>query len=198
MCCHPIRHLACAMVAGLGLTAAILAQTPEPVTAAPSQKLARDAAVHFALQNNPTLRSARNQRGFAEAGILDVSVPSTNVNSLVQLALDQRPDLKARRSAVDEAQAGKRLVEANRYGNPSFGPYYEFDPTRISYIGFRMGFPLPVLNTKRGEIMRADATVIKAECDMQQLEQQVSQDVQAASTPTSPRLTVSISPSGRA
>jgi outer membrane protein TolC len=117
---------------------------------------------------------------FGVFGELDVALASTDCGSLTQLALDQRPDLKARRAAIGEAEAGMRLVEANRYGNPSVGPYYEYDPTRISYPGVRLGMPLPVLNTKRGEILKAQTDVVKVRSEVQQLELQASLDVQAA------------------
>jgi outer membrane protein TolC len=117
---------------------------------------------------------------FIVSGDPDVWMPQTDPNALTQLALEQRPDLKARRAALSEAEASERLVVANRFGNPAVGPYYEYDPTRISYIGFRLGFPLPILNTRRGEIMGAKATVARVQSEVQQLEQQVSQDVQAA------------------
>jgi cobalt-zinc-cadmium efflux system outer membrane protein len=118
--------------------------------------------------------------GFGVFGDLDVPLASTDCDSLTQLALDQRPDLKARRAAISEADAAMRLVEANRYGNPSIGPYYEYDPTRISYVGARIGMPLPVLNTKRGEIIKAQTDVVKVRSEVQQLELQASLDVQAA------------------
>jgi cobalt-zinc-cadmium efflux system outer membrane protein len=118
--------------------------------------------------------------GFGVFGDLDVPLPSTEAGALTQMALEQRPDLKARRAAIGEAEAAMRLVVANRYGNLNLGPYYEYDPTRISYLGARIGLPLPVLNTKRGEIYKAETDVAKVRSEVQQLELQASLDVQAA------------------
>jgi outer membrane protein TolC len=117
---------------------------------------------------------------FLVTGDLDVSMPSTNPTSLTQLALDQRPDLKGRRAAAAEVAANERLVESNRHGNPSIGPYFQYDPLQISYWGVRVNFPIPVINKKEGEIMRARADVNQVHLGVMQLEQQVSQDVLAA------------------
>ena len=118
--------------------------------------------------------------GFGVFGDLDVPLPSTEASALTQMALEQRPDLKARRAAIGEAEAAMRLVVANRFGNLNMGPYYEYDPTRVSYVGVRIGMPLPVLNTKRGEILKAETDVVKVRSEVQQLELQTSLDVQAA------------------
>ena len=69
-------------------------------------------------------------------------LPSTDQATLTQLALNLRPDLQARRAAILEAEAAARLVRANRFGNPSMGPYFAFDPTAITYVGARMSSPV--------------------------------------------------------
>ena len=117
---------------------------------------------------------------FTLFGSLEVELPPTDQTTLTQLALDNRADLRARQNAVAEAQATLQLVEANRYGNPSIGPFYEYDNTRVSVIGARLSMPLPCLNTKRAEIMKAETDVAKVRGEVQQLELQIAQDVQAA------------------
>ncbi len=117
---------------------------------------------------------------FAVAGDVDVPLPSADQAALTQLALSQRADLLARRSAVCEAEALLRLVRANRYGNFTFGPYFEYDPTSTVYIGARIGTPLAILNTKKGEIHKAETDILKVRSEVEQLEIQASQEVQAA------------------
>jgi cobalt-zinc-cadmium efflux system outer membrane protein len=119
---------------------------------------------------------------FAVLGKLDVPLPGGDQASFTQLALEQRPDLHARRAAICEVEANLRLVESNRYGNPQVGPFYSLDDSRISTIGARIVLPLPVLNTKRAEIMKAQTDVSKVRFEVQQLETQASQDVMAALT----------------
>jgi cobalt-zinc-cadmium efflux system outer membrane protein len=117
---------------------------------------------------------------FVVFGNLDVPLPTTDQGALTQLALDRRPDLHARRAAICEAEANLRLVEANRYGNPSLAPFFSYDATRVSTGGARISFPIPCLNTRRGEILKAETDVAKVHSEVSQLELQASQDVLAA------------------
>ncbi len=73
-----------------------------------------------------------------------------------------------------------RLEIANRYGNPIVGPAYEYDATRINYIGAQLTLPLPVFNTHRGDIQQREAERNRASYDLIQTEVQIRQDVFAA------------------
>ncbi len=117
---------------------------------------------------------------FVVVGDLEVPLPGADQTALTQLALNQRADLQARRSAMCEADAALRLVNANKFGNLSLGPYYELDPTRVSYVGGRISMPLAIFNRKQGEIHKAETDVAKIRAEVQQIELQASQDVQAA------------------
>jgi cobalt-zinc-cadmium efflux system outer membrane protein len=117
---------------------------------------------------------------FGLLGSLDVPMPALDVDALTQMAIDQRPDLRARRAALCEAENALKLVEANRFGNPSIGPYYEYDPTRVTYWGARISAPIPVFNTRKGEILKAQTEVCKVRAELNQLEVQASLDVRAA------------------
>jgi outer membrane protein, heavy metal efflux system len=117
---------------------------------------------------------------FAVVGNLDIPLPPMDQAALTQMALDQRPDLHARRAAICEAEAGLRLVEANRYGNPSLAPFFSYDNSRVSTAGGRISFPIPCLNVRRGEIIKAQTDVNKVHSEVHQLEIQASQDVLAA------------------
>ena len=118
---------------------------------------------------------------FEVKGELDLPLPTTDQETYVKAALDTRPDLRARKVAVEEAQArlhGFRFPD--RFGNISFGPSYELDNTSVNYIGFALFSPVPVLNTHRGEIMQAQATVARSIADVKQIEIQSGQEVQTA------------------
>jgi cobalt-zinc-cadmium efflux system outer membrane protein len=117
---------------------------------------------------------------FEVKGELDLPLPTTEQDAYVKAALDTRPDLRARKVAVEEAQARLRLQVADRFGNISFGPSYELDNTSVNYIGFTLSSPVPVLNTRRGEIIQAQATVARSIADVKQLEVQSQQEVQTA------------------
>ena len=117
---------------------------------------------------------------FRVKGELDLPLPTLDPDMYLQAAMQVRPDLLARRAAVNEAQARLKLQVADRYGNISFGPSYQVDDNSTNYIGVAFFAPIPVLNTHRGEIMQAQAAVARSVADVRQLEIQSTQDVQAA------------------
>jgi cobalt-zinc-cadmium efflux system outer membrane protein len=100
--------------------------------------------------------------------------------ALTQTALGRRPDLHARQTAVAEADARLRLAVADRYGNPNLGPDYEYNETRVNFIGAQLVVPLPVLNTHRGEILQRRAERTRAILDLRTAEISIQQDVHAA------------------
>jgi outer membrane protein TolC len=118
--------------------------------------------------------------GFDVQGTLEVTPPPLDPAALVEGALERRPDLNALRLAVQEAEARLRLEIANRFGNPSMGPGMEYNETRATFVGLWCVWPLPVLNTRRGEILQRRAERDRAVAAVQQSETQVRQDVQTA------------------
>jgi cobalt-zinc-cadmium efflux system outer membrane protein len=113
-------------------------------------------------------------------GSLALPVVPSGPSALAETAVRQRPDVQARRLAIAEAEARYRLECANRYGNPSVGPAFEYNETRVTFVGLWLVTPLPVINTRRGEIMQRQAEVQRARLDLAQFEFQAQQDVEAA------------------
>jgi cobalt-zinc-cadmium efflux system outer membrane protein len=113
-------------------------------------------------------------------GALDAQVPTWDAPDLIQVALTRRPDMLARRAAVREAEAKVRLAVAERIDNPTIGPSYDYDPTRINSIGVFFTVPLPIFNTKRGEIMQREAEHQQAVLRVRQADAAIRQEVQAA------------------
>ncbi len=117
---------------------------------------------------------------FAIEGTLGLRLASPELATLIEAALHHRPDVQVRHSAVDEAEARWRFECANRYGNPSIGPAMEYSETRVTFVGAVLSMPLPVLNTRRGEIQQRDAERLRARQELAQFEIQAQQDVQTA------------------
>jgi len=117
---------------------------------------------------------------FQPQGSLELPAAVQDVGALEELALVRRADFRATQAAVDEARANLRLAVANRYGNPSLGPIFTYDPTRISSIGLQFNFPLPIINTHRGEIMQREAELSLALANLRQSEFLIRQDVDSA------------------
>jgi outer membrane protein TolC len=113
-------------------------------------------------------------------GTLGVAAAHGDPPALIAQALDQRPDLRAKQDAVREADAKWRLEIANRHGNPSMGTAYEYDIGRANMIGTMFMLPLPILNTRRGEILLRQAERERAGLELVQVETQVRQDVRSA------------------
>jgi cobalt-zinc-cadmium efflux system outer membrane protein len=113
-------------------------------------------------------------------GTLEVPAPMEAAEALVAAALERRPDLHARQIAVAEAEARLRLAIADRYGNPNIGPDYEYNETRVNFIGAQLTLPLPLLNTHRGEIQQRKAEQARAFLDLQSTEVAVRQGVLGA------------------
>lgn len=117
---------------------------------------------------------------FALTGELVIPPPTTDRDLLIRTAVEVRPDVNVRRLMVSEAQALYRLEMANRYGNPSVGPAFEYNETRDTFVGMWLVTPIPVLNTRKGEIMQRQAAVARAAADVRQFETQAGLEVQAA------------------
>jgi cobalt-zinc-cadmium efflux system outer membrane protein len=115
-------------------------------------------------------------------GKLDPPSAQCELELLLTTALERRADLHAREAAIAEADARLRLEVANRYGNPNIGPAYEYDPTRVNLIGAQISLPLPVFNTRRGEIQQREAERARAGLELRQAELLVRHDVQAGVT----------------
>jgi outer membrane protein TolC len=113
-------------------------------------------------------------------GKLDMAAPVPDVAAGTEEAFQRRPDLFAHRAAVAQAEAAVRLEIANRFGNPTVGPAYTYDPTRINEIGAQINLPVPVFNTRRGQIQQRQAEQTRAVLELRQTEIQIRQDVEAA------------------
>jgi outer membrane protein TolC len=113
-------------------------------------------------------------------GKLEVAAPDRPAAELTEDALRQRPDLHTRQAAVAKAEASLRLTIANRFGNPTVGAAYQYDPARINLIGGQVNLPIPVFNLHRGEIQQREAEKARAILELRQAEILIQQEVQSA------------------
>jgi outer membrane protein TolC len=113
-------------------------------------------------------------------GALESSPLKWDAAMLSDLAVSRRADLQARQAALNEAYAAYRLAKANRFGNPSIGTAYLYDPTRITAIGAQINLPLAVFNTRRGEVYQSEEEYTQASLLARQTEINVRQDVALA------------------
>jgi outer membrane protein TolC len=117
---------------------------------------------------------------FTVAGELDRPLPTADSCAIDQYARQVRPDVRARAAAIDEASAKLRLQIADRFGNPSVGPAYELNETKVTFVGATLSLPVPAINRRQGEIATRRAELARAEVDLETTRLRVTQDVQAA------------------
>ena len=110
-------------------------------------------------------------------GTLDRALPAGTVDSWLNAAMEFRPDLSAKRAAVEEAEAGTKLQKADRYGNPQIGPVYETTDSGADFVGVKVQVSLPFLNTRPGDILQAEAKQRQASLTVTQAEIEIRQDV---------------------
>ena len=113
-------------------------------------------------------------------GKLETPLVTWDAAELVPVGLERRPDLRSKQAAVAEAEAKLSLEIANRFGNPNIGPAAEYDPTRVTLVGFQLILPIPVFNSHRGEILQREAEVTAATLAVQQTDVLIRQDVRSA------------------
>jgi cobalt-zinc-cadmium efflux system outer membrane protein len=129
------------------------------------------------------LRSALGMVGgdYVLQGDLSAPPPPADPAAVLADAAQQtRPDRQAREAALAEAEARLRLERANRFGNPTLGPTYEYDNSSIHNIGVQFALPLPVLNAHRGDILQREAERQRAAFDLRQTDIEIAQEVEAA------------------
>jgi outer membrane protein TolC len=118
---------------------------------------------------------------FDLSGGLETPPPlETDPEQMALAAEDRRPDVRARRLAVSEAEAKLRLEVANRFGNPTLGPSMEYTESRGVFVGLQFTMPVPILNAHRADIQQRQAEQYKTVLELNQAEVGVRQDVRAA------------------
>jgi outer membrane protein TolC len=117
------------------------------------------------------------QEDFAVDGTLERGFVTPEPTALAQAALERRPDLHGFEFAVQEAEHRLRFEIANRWGNPSLGPGFEFNETSVAFVGMWLIWQPPIFNQRRGEIRQRVAERARAIQAVQQSEIQVQQDV---------------------
>jgi outer membrane protein TolC len=117
---------------------------------------------------------------FELQGSLEFPSEKLDPATLMKAAFAKRADLHARQTAIAEAEARVRLETANRFGNPTVGPAYVYDPTRINFIGAHFTMPLPLLNRRHGEIQQRKAEHIRTVLELRQTEESIHHDLQQA------------------
>jgi cobalt-zinc-cadmium efflux system outer membrane protein len=123
----------------------------------------------------------RNPAGSLVFHDRDLSLPS-----ILSVAMQNRPDVRAARFTLESAQASVKLAKANRIPDPTVGLGI-FQTGRItnridpapSYnsLNLLLSIPLPVFNSYRGEYQAAVATAAQAQIFLESTELKAEVDV---------------------
>src|SRR5262249_54854664 len=112
-------------------------------------------------------------------GDLDLQPVSMRIEELRQLALVNRPDLRAAQLDYDAAEAGLKLAEAERVRDVTLGGQY----ARVgsdNTVGVAVGVPLSTRARAEAAIAQATAARLQAEARLRQARAQVLTDVEKA------------------
>ncbi len=117
---------------------------------------------------------------------LDVSGPFDATESLMpleefrQIALDNRPDLRAAVQSVAKARTDYRLAIANGSTDPTFGVDLGRDPPIPAYFGVSINIPLRIFDRNQGEKERTRLDIQRNERLVDATKAQIFSDVVSA------------------
>jgi cobalt-zinc-cadmium efflux system outer membrane protein len=97
-----------------------------------------------------------------------------------QTALDNRPDLKAAKQAVDKARTDHQLAVANGSTDPTLGFDVGRNPPIDAYIGASVSIPLRVFDRNQGEKLRTQLDIDRNQKLLDAAQAQVFSDVDSA------------------
>ena len=112
--------------------------------------------------------------------VLPRNIPEIDDQALIQIALQNRPDLYAARAATDGAAAAVRLAKGDRIPTPIVGPLYQSDEVSVQYFGFVYITPIPILNNGKPLVIQREAEYCRTRVALQAAEQRAATQVKAA------------------
>jgi outer membrane protein, heavy metal efflux system len=135
------------------------------------------------------LTDLRNQVGVSAAAAavepfgefkLPPYIPTIDEQSMVQTALQSRPDIHAAQALVAGTCSAVRLANGDRIPTPVIGPQYAMDEAGIQYVGLILVSSIPVLNNGKPLVAQRAAEHHRAIIALQQAQQRAVAQVRAA------------------
>jgi cobalt-zinc-cadmium efflux system outer membrane protein len=97
-----------------------------------------------------------------------------------QIALDNRPDLRAAMQSVDKATTDHRLAVSNGSTDPTFGFDFGRNPPIDQYFGVSVSVPLRIFDRNQGEKLRTQLDIDRNQKLFDATQAQVFNDVDSA------------------
>lgn len=117
---------------------------------------------------------------FDVVGVFDFNEQIDALDAYRQIALDNRPDLKAAIQSVDKAHTDYKLAEANGSTDPTVSFDVGRNPPIDFYFGVDVSFPLRIFDRNQGEKLRTKLDITRNEKLRDAAQAQVFNDVDSA------------------
>jgi cobalt-zinc-cadmium efflux system outer membrane protein len=117
---------------------------------------------------------------FDVMGTFDFSSEARSLTEFRDVALQNRPDLKAAVQSVDKAQTDHKLAVANGSVDPTFGADFARNPPIPVYVGVNVSIPLRIFDRNQGEKLRTQEDITRNERLRDAATAQVFSDVDSA------------------
>ena len=115
---------------------------------------------------------------------LDFHRVDPEIARLRTAALDQRPDVRAKRATYSQREADLKLAQAYRIPDVTIGGGYAIQgplgPDNPGQVALNAGIPLPLFNRNQGGIRQAEVAVQSAEADLNKTLNLVENEVEVA------------------
>lgn len=115
---------------------------------------------------------------------LDFRRIDPDIGKLRTVALDLRPDIKARRFVYSQRESDLKLAKAYRIPDVTIGAGYAVQgpqgPDNPQQWSLNLGLPLPIFNRNQGGIIQAEVAVQTAEADLNKTVNLVENEVEVA------------------
>jgi len=122
---------------------------------------------------------------FDVTGLFDFADSLQPLESFRQVALDERPDLRAALEAVQQAQTNHKLALSNGSADPTFSGWYTYNPSFNNpndqqTLGLSVNFPLRIFDRNQGEKQRTQIDIGRNQQLTEAARAQVFSDVDSA------------------
>jgi cobalt-zinc-cadmium efflux system outer membrane protein len=122
---------------------------------------------------------------FDVTGVFDLGPPLDPLDTYHQVALDNRPDLRAAIQTIEQSKTNHKLAEANGSTDPTFSGWYTWNPSFNNpndqqTLGLGVQIPLRIFDKNQGEKKRTTIDIDKSQQAAEAATAQVFSDVDNA------------------
>jgi cobalt-zinc-cadmium efflux system outer membrane protein len=117
---------------------------------------------------------------FDVTGVFDFTDDLKPLEDFRQIALDERPDLRAALETIQQAKTNRKLAQANGSADPTFSVDSGANPPLDQYVGFNVSIPLRIFDRNQGEKKRTQIDIGRTTELSESVRAEVFSDVDSA------------------